>query len=128
MLAGSLYSALLMAGLAGCAGSGGGVVTEPAPQQSASLIGLDADELLRRFGAPELLRRERRAEYWRYRHQSCFVDVYLYADPPSPQPRTIHVGVRRQAGGDVSASLDCEASLADFATGPPPALPGVEAH
>ena len=87
------------------------------------LIGLDGAALVARFGPPELRRRERGAEYWRYRHHGCLIDVYLFADPPTAEPRIIHVAVRRRSGAAVTGPGSCETAAAEFVTGerPPPA-------
>lgn len=81
------------------------------------LVGLDGQALLARLGPPELLRRERGAEYWRYRRNGCLLDVYLFADPPTAALRIIHVGVRRLSGAAVRDAASCETLAAEFATG-----------
>ena len=42
------------------------------------LLGLDADEVVRRLGAPVFRRYEPPAEIWQYRTSACVVDVFLY--------------------------------------------------
>ncbi|NKB20397.1 MAG: hypothetical protein GKS01_07860 [Alphaproteobacteria bacterium] len=50
------------------------------PLTSKTLIGQNKDRLLRLLGAPSFKRRDPPAEIWRYRDQSCLLDLYLY--PP----------------------------------------------
>jgi hypothetical protein len=97
-----------------------GPVERPAPYMPGAhdaLVGLDREALLARLGEPEMLRRERGAEYWRYRHQGCLIDIFLFADPPTAEPRIIHVGVRRPSGAPAFAAVSCETVAAEFATG-----------
>ncbi len=44
------------------------------------LTGLQASELQRLFGTPELVRKDYPAEVWQYRSPNCVLDVYLYPD------------------------------------------------
>ena len=50
----------------------------PAELAPATLLDLEADALLMRFGTADLLRREGSMEVWQYRLASCVVDFYIY--------------------------------------------------
>ena len=52
----------------------------PAEFEPASVIGLPAGQLERRFGDADLLRREGTAEVWQYRLTACVVDYFVYPD------------------------------------------------
>ncbi len=110
-------AAVIAVTVGACAGA---PVERPArdqPDAHTALVGLDGAALLARLGAPELLRRERGAEYWRYRHNGCLIDIYLFADPPAVEPRIIHVGVRRLSGVAATDAASCETVGAEFAIG-----------
>ena len=66
----------------------------PAIAEPARLIGLKAAEIADLLGAPSFRRKDNPAEIWQYRTQSCFVDVFLYAD---------------KAGGEIYAVAHVEA-------------------
>ena len=110
-------AAILVLAVGACAAGPAERLAHHEPDAQDVLVGLDGEALLARLGAPELLRRERGAEYWRYRHNGCLIDVYLFADPPTAEPRIIHVAVRRHSGAAVTDATSCETVAAEFATG-----------
>ena len=50
------------------------------PLSPDRLIGQNQERLIRLLGVPSFKRRDPPAEVWRYRDQSCLLDLYLY--PP----------------------------------------------
>ena len=46
----------------------------------AELIGLEAAEVEKRLGSPELVRREAGARVWQYTSSSCVLDLFLYEE------------------------------------------------
>ena len=61
----------------------------PAPEPEAtphispdSLIGLDREAVKTLLGPPTFVRRDKPTELWRYRHGSCALALFLYADGP----------------------------------------------
>ncbi|MDQ3078576.1 MAG: hypothetical protein M3R03_01065 [Pseudomonadota bacterium] len=94
-------TALLL--LAGCG-------TTPTPTPSASpvqvvapergdLLGLDANALATRFGAPRLQVREGSGTKLQFAGGSCLLDAYLYPSPS--QPRVTHIDTRNREGQPV---------------------------
>ena len=81
---------------------------DPAPEASAApavrtveddpdrLRGLDRTSLEALLGEPGFIRRDEPARIWRYRHESCVLDLFLYAEPgrDGPSYRVRHVEAR----------------------------------
>jgi len=77
------------------------------------LAGLDHGGLTGLLGEPVFLRNDGPAELWRYRHESCVLDLYLYSDrgEPSRGPRVRHFDVRSPSGKKNISARDCLAAL-----------------
>ena len=90
---------------------------EPVPQPSpppsehtrGAIIGLTADELVRRFGTPALQVREGDSLKLQFRSNQCVLDAYLYSIGSAPH-RVTYVDTRNRAMADVDQAL-CVASL-----------------
>ncbi len=70
-----------------------GPATQPQPQPAARvkvdadpdrLTGLDADGVTGLLGTPDFRRRDGGTELWRYRHEACALELFLY--PPAGTP------------------------------------------
>ena len=72
--------------------------TATVPQQTNGLIGLTAEDLVGRFGAPALQIREGSSLKLQFRGRSCVLDAYLY--PQNNVLRVTHVDTRNLAGSD----------------------------
>lgn len=69
----------------------------------ADLAGRTADAVQALLGAPDFVRADPPAAYWRYGAGGCALDVFLYADA-ADAPRTVrHTGVRWDAGAGTAA-------------------------
>ena len=76
-------------------------------------VGLSGAEITSALGrAPAFLRRDGRAEIWRYGGRSCFLDLFLY--PKDGAHRVAHAELRRREG---HAGLSESACLADVLDG-----------
>lgn len=79
----------------------------PAITEPARLIGLKAAEIADLLGAPGFRRKDNPAEIWQYRTQSCFLDVFLYADKAGGELYSVaHVEVRPRRAEPVTTQ-DC---------------------
>jgi hypothetical protein len=76
----------------------------PIDDNPGRLMGLDQGALRTLLGKPGFVRRDDPARMWRYRHASCVLDLFLYAETiqSSPSFRVRHVEAR--ANGPSSAS------------------------
>lgn len=63
---------------------------EPEPDPN-DLVGMTGEAVANLLGPPGLLRRELRAEVWRYSSPVCILHVFLYADDAGPGHRVKHV-------------------------------------
>lgn len=71
----------------------------PAPEREyGPLIGLDANALSARFGAPRLQVREGDGTKLQYAANACVLDAYLYPAPGGGTPRVAHVDTRSRDG------------------------------
>lgn len=116
-----LSAALALAGCAGAAARTEPVAPAPAihahPTGEAVLaisgaaalevVGLTGDEARHQLGSPGLLRRERWAEFWRYRLESCVLDLYLYQEA-ADRRRVLYAELRR--GQHVARPDECDGS------------------
>ncbi len=50
----------------------------PASLDPAELVGLTRDRVREILGQPVFVRRESLAEFWRYRHRTCVLELYFY--------------------------------------------------
>jgi|SRR6476469_14222 len=72
----------------------------PAPEESTSLTGLTAQELVGRFGTPTLQVREGNSLKLQFRGPRCVMDAYLYPSGGSGTLKVTHVDTRTPTGGD----------------------------
>lgn len=79
------------------------------PREPGALIGLAANELVTRFGAPALQIREGNSFKIQYRGARCVLDAFLYPSGGA-QLRVTHVETRTLSGGDTHQA-DCIRSL-----------------
>ena len=96
---------------------------EPQPEQTASLdidpdslIGLDRAEVRALLGPPSFIRREKPTELWRYRHGSCALALFLYAERPGGEEifRVRHIE-SWAPGGEQAPPRECLNALARHA-------------
>jgi hypothetical protein len=71
------------------------------PQETSSLVGLSAQELVGRFGPPALQVREGTSLKLQFRGSRCVMDTYLYPSGGSGALRVTHVDTRLPTGGDI---------------------------
>jgi hypothetical protein len=80
-------------------------VPAPAPQaqpeETSTLVGLTAQELVGRFGAPALQIREGNSLKLQFRGPRCVMDAYLYPSGGSGTLKVTHVDTRLPSGGDI---------------------------
>ena len=90
-------------------------VSTPVVRETGDLIGLDANDLAQRFGAPDLQIREGDGTKLQFRGRRCVLDAYLYPAPAGTPgiPRVTHVDARDPNGNDVDKA-GCIASLAAY--------------
>lgn len=83
----------------------------PLPVERArdGLVGMTADELVRRFGTPALQVREGTSLKLQFRSPQCVLDAYLYPTGSAPL-RVTYVDARTPSLGDIDPAL-CIASL-----------------
>jgi hypothetical protein len=90
------------------------MVAAPLPPQPApargELIGLTAEALGQRFGAPDLQVREGEGLKLQYRAPGCVLDAYLYRPAGGGVARVVHVDTRDREGRD-RESAGCIATL-----------------
>jgi hypothetical protein len=80
------------------------------PQETGSLLGLTAQDLVGRFGAPALQIREGSSLKLQFRGPSCVLDAYLYPSAGSGALKVSHVDTRLPSGNDVDQAA-CIAGL-----------------
>lgn len=71
------------------------------PQETSSLVGLTAQELVGRFGTPALQVREGNSLKLQFRGPRCVMDAYLYPSASSGALTVTHVDTRLPSGGDI---------------------------
>jgi len=71
------------------------------PQETSSLVGLTAQELVGRFGPPALQIREGTSLKLQFRGNRCVMDAYLYPSGGSGALKVTHVDTRLPTGGDI---------------------------
>ncbi|WP_413630086.1 hypothetical protein [Novosphingobium sp. KCTC 2891] len=74
------------------------------------VIGADADQLTRLFGAPRLDVREEDARKLQWSGTACVLDAYLYPTEQGSRPVATYVDARRGDGRDVDRAA-CVAAL-----------------
>ena len=76
------------------------------------LVGMGHAGLIGLLGAPVFLRNDAPAQLWRYRHESCVLDLYLYSERGKPGIgfRVRHYDVRSRSSAKITAR-ECLAAL-----------------
>jgi hypothetical protein len=103
--------ALLAAGCATAPTKGPEPVSQ-VPQSThtrGAIVGLTAEELIRRLGTPALQIREGDSLKLQFRSDQCVLDAYLYPTANAPY-RVTYVDARSRSLGDVDQAL-CIASI-----------------
>ncbi|MCH7627855.1 MAG: hypothetical protein IH997_03965 [Proteobacteria bacterium] len=95
-------------------------VLRPPPQRPAAqvqvlpglegVIGADAEQLTRLFGAPRLDVREEDARKLQWSGGACILDAYLYPPAPGAKATATYVDARRGDGRDVDRAA-CVAAM-----------------
>ena len=85
----------------------------PAPDSNPKrLVGMGHAGLIDLLGTPAFLRNDAPAQLWRYRHETCVLNLYLYSERGKPGVgfRVRHYDVRGRSSAGISAR-DCFAAL-----------------
>ena len=82
----------------------------PSEHTSGAIIGMTADQLVRRFGTPALQIREGTSLKLQFRSSLCVLDAYLYPTGSAPH-RVTYVDTRTRSLGNIDQAL-CIRSLA----------------
>jgi hypothetical protein len=95
-------------------------VPEPPPEVDADparLMGLDGTALTALLGKPRFIRKDFQVELWRYRHESCTLELYLYPEGKGEAPsyRVEHIGARGNNGGAMTTEHCLRALLIERA-------------
>lgn len=77
------------------------------------LMGVGTAELTRILGDPRFVRRDSNAQLWRYRNETCILDLFLYRKAGQPEYLVSHVESRRLEGGSVPTHECFEKLLLD---------------
>jgi hypothetical protein len=116
---------LLIPLLAGCGGADvpppAALISAPEPPHPvhhglphdtgmASVIGADADSLIRQFGPPRLDIRDGDARKLQWSGTACILDAYLYPGEHGGRPTATYIDARRGDGRDVDRAA-CVAAL-----------------
>ena len=80
----------------------------PAPD---NLKGLDREAVVKLLGDPGFKRRDTPAEIWRYRAESCILDVFLYRDGSGPVFRVTHFETRHRGSAEELSAKECFVTL-----------------
>ena len=83
------------------------VPTQPPPTTEhtrGAIIGLTADELVRRLGTPALQVREGTSLKLQFRSSQCVLDAYLYPSGNAPH-RVTYVDTRNRAMAEVNQAM-----------------------
>ena len=95
-------AALLLAACASTTSTPVGPARPESRPEQGDLIGLDANELVSRFGSPRIQVREGEGTKLQFASGSCVLDAYLYpAGRGSGVPRVTHVDARARDGRSV---------------------------
>jgi hypothetical protein len=84
--------------------------TGPPPPQTSELIGLDQPAATRLFGQATERSEEPPATVWRYKSNTCELDLFFYLDLRSGRMRTLRYALKG-AGADALRRQDCLRSL-----------------
>ena len=85
-------------------------VVQPQPLEQNGLVGLTAQQLVGRFGAPALQIREGTSVKLQFRGSRCVLDAYLYPSGSAGTMRVTHVDTRLPTGADTPQAA-CTAAL-----------------
>jgi hypothetical protein len=91
------------------------VVQPQQPVEQNALIGLTAQDLVGRFGAPALQIREGTSFKLQFRGARCVLDAYLYPSGNGGTLRVTHVDTRLPSGADMPQAA-CTTSLHEAAS------------
>ena len=86
------------------------VAPPPSEHTQGEIMGMTADQLVRRLGTPALQIREGQSLKLQFRSNLCVLDAYLYPSGTAPH-RVTYVDARTRALGDMDQAL-CIRSLA----------------
>jgi hypothetical protein len=89
-------------------------VVQPQPSEQNALIGLSAQDLVGRFGAPALQIREGSSVKLQFRGARCVLDAYLYPSGGNGALKVTHIDTRLPSGADTPQAT-CTASLHEAA-------------
>lgn len=108
----ALSLSLLLAACATAPKPGQPLAQPPPPSEhtSGAIIGMTADELVRRFGTPALQIREGTSLKLQFRSSLCVLDAYLYPTGNAPH-RVTYVDTRTRSLASIDQAL-CIRSLA----------------
>ena len=84
-------------------------VVQVQPEAGNVLTGLTAQDLVGRFGSPQLQVREGNSVKLQFRSQDCVLDAYLYPSGNGTL-KVVHVDTRRPSGADIPQAA-CTFSL-----------------
>ena len=65
-------------------------------------MGLGDQGLIALLGSPLFVRKDFQVQLWRYRHSTCTLELYLYAQGKDAPYRVEHVGARTPDGAPVT--------------------------
>jgi hypothetical protein len=82
----------------------------PSEHTRGEVMGMTADDLVRRFGTPALQIREGQSLKLQFRSDLCVLDAYLYPTGNAPY-RVTYVDARTRSLGDIDQAI-CIRSLA----------------
>lgn len=85
-------------------------VVQVQPEAGNILTGLTAQDLVGRFGSPQLQVREGNSVKLQFRSQDCVLDAYLYPSGNAGTLKVVHVDTRRPSGADIPQAA-CTFSL-----------------
>jgi hypothetical protein len=85
------------------------VVPPPSEHTRGAIMGMTADELVRRFGTPALQIREGNSLKLQFRSDQCVLDAYLYPTGNAPY-RVSYVDTRTRSLNEIDQAI-CVASL-----------------
>ncbi len=91
-------------------------VAPPVPEKPAidddpeRLMGLGTGALTQMLGRPGFVRRDASAQLWRYRNESCILDLFLYRGTGRPEYFVSYIEARRSEGG-AAVKRECLGAL-----------------
>ncbi len=83
-------------------------------KRNEALLGLESEQVLRLFDAPELVRSDVPVSLWQYRSDDCVLDLFLGDDGRNTAERVIHSEARpRDPSEETIGWRDCVSALLD---------------